>query len=65
MKAWRLLFSSDEALKPLVKSSLLISYGDEYVVDHRQKTAQPGALQRRGGAMKWAQSKQHFLPLSS
>lgn len=42
MKAWRLLFSSDEALKPLVKSSLLISYGDEYVVNHGQKTAQPG-----------------------
>lgn len=42
MKAWRLLFSSDEALKPLVKSSLLISYGDEYVVNHGQKTAEPG-----------------------
>lgn len=67
IKAWRLLFSSVEALKPLIKLSLIISYGDEYRIDHGQKTVQPGAPagERRRDEESYTQCKQcpcHSLP---
>lgn len=65
MKAWGLLFSSDEASKSLVKSRLLISYGDEYMMDHGQKTVQPGApaVEGRWDEEGYTQCKHHSLPL--
>lgn len=67
METWRLLFSSVEALKPLIKLSLIISYGDEYGIDHGEKSVQPGAPAGEGRRDEegYTQCRQHSLPLSS
>lgn len=62
MKAWRLLFSSVEALKPLVKLSLIISYGDGYGIDHGQKTVPAGEGRRDEEANSASSIPCHSLP---
>lgn len=71
--AWRMdegleaALNSVEALKPLVKLGLIISYGDEYRIDHGQKTVQPGAPagEERRDEEGYTQCKQLSLLLSS